>query len=217
MTKTQLRGHCQCCGREQAVTRGSMAHHGYTVQDGYFSGKCQGHKYAPIEQKRDIADMLIAQVTADAIKFRAQAEALKAGTLKPQLAKSGNRLQETIKGRVKFVDHYCPFDEAPAHFQAEEIRSDIWRTEQRARAAESWADSMTRIVNEYHGQQMRVVVVVEPEALVPGEQRIDANGRTLTYSYTRAARVHWKLTKEDGRTFNGWTGVQAWRKMPLKA
>lgn len=35
--KTQTRGICQCCGREQAVLNGTgfMSQHGYTVKNGW--------------------------------------------------------------------------------------------------------------------------------------------------------------------------------------
>ena len=34
----QIRGNCQCCGKEQAVVGGLMSKHGYTVENGWFSG-----------------------------------------------------------------------------------------------------------------------------------------------------------------------------------
>lgn len=48
--RIQLRGHCPHCTRVQAVVNGGMAHHGYTVDFGYFRGTCTGHGMAPIER-----------------------------------------------------------------------------------------------------------------------------------------------------------------------
>ena len=64
-TATQTRGHCQLCGRQQAV-RGGMSAHGYTVANGWFQGVCQGHHHKPLETDRSITDQMVIDVTAQA-------------------------------------------------------------------------------------------------------------------------------------------------------
>lgn len=52
------KGHCQCCGRVQAVrnNNGLMAKHGYTVDYGFFEGVCQGSDNLPLEVEKDLAE-----------------------------------------------------------------------------------------------------------------------------------------------------------------
>ena len=104
MTKTQTRGHCQCCGREQAVVRcGYMAHHGYEVKDGWFQGKCGGHNFPPLEVARDVADSTIASVRRDAAALRVRATALIAGEVSPATAEIYER-DATGKRSICLID-----------------------------------------------------------------------------------------------------------------
>jgi len=41
-TRLQTRGICSICGKEQAVHKNNMVHHGYTVDYGIFNGSCVG-------------------------------------------------------------------------------------------------------------------------------------------------------------------------------
>ncbi len=52
------KGHCQCCGRVQAVrnNNGLMSKHGYTVDYGFFEGVCQGSDNLPLEVEKDLAE-----------------------------------------------------------------------------------------------------------------------------------------------------------------
>ena len=52
------KGHCQCCGRVQAVrnNNGLLAKHGYTVDYGFFDGVCDGSDNLPLEVDKDLAE-----------------------------------------------------------------------------------------------------------------------------------------------------------------
>jgi hypothetical protein len=55
----QLRGHCQCCGREQAVIDGRIAVHGADL-------RCPGSQLPPLQAQREFADRTIAHVRSEA-------------------------------------------------------------------------------------------------------------------------------------------------------
>jgi hypothetical protein len=60
--RIQLRGHCQHCGRIQAVNEGGLAKHGYTVEFGWFQGTCSGAHAQPLERSRVELDGLVANL-----------------------------------------------------------------------------------------------------------------------------------------------------------
>ena len=62
MKDNQIRGHCQCCGNQQAVVSGHMSKHGYTVEHGWFQGVCTGESYKPIELERTVTNKIMAAV-----------------------------------------------------------------------------------------------------------------------------------------------------------
>lgn len=72
-------GHCQVCGRLQAVTaKGKLAKHGYTVEWGWFNGVCPGSDALPFEQSKELAVTIIANVYANIEALDAEAESLSA-------------------------------------------------------------------------------------------------------------------------------------------
>lgn len=217
--RIQHRGHCQCCGREQAVRNSSptlsrMAQHGYTVDNGYFQGVCHGHKHGPIEFDRKQADTMVAMVRNDVIRQGRYLAELKAGTATPGTARSGKRIPGPLRGRMQ--DEMVPFELAPSHHQADAVRSAVWQTEQRIRSGTQWADDMVVLINTFQGKPLRVVTIEPPPAeIVKGEQRRASVGseRVMTAQYVHGARVHWLIIKADGKKFTGWTGIAAWRKL----
>lgn len=215
-TKTQLRGICQCCGREQAVVRGKMSKHGYTVEEGWFNGVCAGNSYVPMQHSRTTADEIAQTVENDAADLRALAESLKAGKAKPAKAKSGERIRiENAKG-FPWGDEYVAFADAPKHYQDEAVRNAIWQTERRAQAGEDFVRDLRAMADEYHGKELREVVLAEAPAPVErGEKRVytreDGSTVTLTVSHREGARVYYR--NPQGR--EGWKGLAAWRCLPL--
>ncbi len=59
------RGHCQACGRVQAVDTANnlLAKHGYTVDFGYFDGVCTGSDRQPLEVDKSFAKQTIVELT----------------------------------------------------------------------------------------------------------------------------------------------------------
>jgi hypothetical protein len=59
------RGHCQACGRVQAVDTANnlLAKHGYTVDFGYFDGVCTGSDRQPLEVDKSFTEATIVRVS----------------------------------------------------------------------------------------------------------------------------------------------------------
>lgn len=94
--KTQLRGHCQCCTREQAVVNGSMAHHGYNIKYGFFNGTCPGHLHAPMEKSRAYSDKVIAEYQGRITHFEELLQALKDGNHRPSLKEKNSKKEVVV-------------------------------------------------------------------------------------------------------------------------
>lgn len=147
--KTQLRGHCQCCGRVHAATSGYVAQHGYTVRHGFFKGGCPGHRYQPMEKDRAVTDR-----AADAMDYTAKrqlrlAQRLKDGKSRPALVRVGYGIDaKTI-----------PFEEADARQQREAIKAAIYSAEAEARHLPKMAQAMRELADRVHGQPLVVVKV----------------------------------------------------------
>lgn len=216
--KTQLRGICQCCGREQAVQRGRMAKHGYTVKDGWFEGVCTGHNYLPMQQDRTIADSIVAQVREDAAVLRQRAADLQAGKKHPEQAKSGKFKMERHPrlGYLQQVDELVPFKEAPKHHQDEARREAVWKTTRRAEMGERFAADLQKMADQYHGKDLREVRAADaPDPIAIGEVRKLPRGTNGTVVGVQGARVQWITPGKDGAgCFKGWTGSRAWRQLP---
>ena len=126
MANIQYRGHCQCCGREQAVVGVFMSKHGYTVSQGWFQGVCHGDGYAPIEVSREHADWTVARVRSDVESLKVDLEDMKAGKITPKTVRGNYNIATRGYDEIAFPD-------APAYAQREAVKSLIWNTEQRIR------------------------------------------------------------------------------------
>jgi hypothetical protein len=206
-TKTQTRGICQCCGHDQAVLgTGRMSKHGYTVKDGWFNGVCSGQKHRPLQIDRTVTDHTIADVRAQCKALRERAARLESGEIDPT----------TVRGHYSITlrDYpTIPFAHGTEYQQDEARKSAVFTARRRAEIGEGFADSLTRMAADYHGQPLREVAVdAGPAPIQLGEQRQGAQ-RLLTCSEVRAGRVYWK----DSNGKRGWTGTQAWRRLPAAA
>lgn len=145
--KTQLRGHCQCCGRVQAVTNGFIAQHGYRVKQGTFMGVCTGRHDAPLEQDRARTDRWIEQWEAEAARHDADAADLSSGKKVPKKART------SVSATAEWVD----FKDAPAHMQKQSIQMCISSAQQSARQLRSHVEFMRALADSVHGKQLQVV------------------------------------------------------------
>jgi hypothetical protein len=204
MKAIQIRGNCQCCGREHAVVDGRMAKHGYTVESGWFQGVCAGKHFAPVQVTREQTDKLVAQVRVQVLEMTAKADLVASGDLKPKTI--------TRHPHSKKAMEFIPFVEATAYEQRDAIQSLEWAFRRNAEMGTSFANMMEKVADKYHGKEL-VTVAKKPAAefIMPSHQKT-VDDMTYTCTSVEGARVYYKLQKGD-KVFKGWMGSQSWRKM----
>lgn len=204
--KTQTRGICQCCGREQAVlSSGVMSKHGYKVSEhGWFVGVCSGRIHKPMQIDRTHADMTVKMVRAEVVTLRANAAKMTAHEINPASCKTND--YDSVAREYRTI----PFADGNQWQQRDARKHAVWQFTRRAEMGESFANSLEALADKYHGQALRVVPVdAGPAPVRSGDQRTGGNGRVLTAYRIDGARVYWK----DAKGYKGWTGTQAWRRM----
>lgn len=203
--RIQLRGICQCCGREQAVVNGYMSQHGYDVEQGYFRGVCPGRDFAPMQQSREQTDRIVAKLRQEAPMLVARAEEYRAGNIVPELAAEGPWYKAKM---ILFAD-------ASKYQQQAAVKEAIAACEGRARAATSIANTFERLADEYYGKPLKEEKVqAGPAPIARGDRRVGGGGFVLIAQRIERGRVYW--TSEDG-TKKSWTGTAAWRRFDTAA
>ncbi len=203
-TKAQLRGNCQCCGREQAVlaSSGTMAKHGYTVKCGWFLGVCSGHNYRPMQEDISVTRDIVATVRADVAKLMGYAADLKAGKAHPPTCKTSH-----APGAQPVA-----FTDAAPWQQRDAITAAIYETESRARAGEHFANDLEALASAMHGQPLREEKVsAGPVPILAGERRISTKRGVLTATSVVGAWVSWR----DERGLKSRMSSRAWRALEL--
>lgn len=211
-TKVQFRGHCQCCGRQQAVQKGRMSKHGYEVKDrgnyGWFQGVCSGHLHAPVEQDRKVLDEMVVVIRAEVVRLNKLADKYESGEITPDTCQTNRLDPQTRKNLVVAWADARPWE------QEAEVRSRVWGARQRASAGKSQADMMQRIADTYHGKPLTEVTKADgPAPIEDGAQKVDARGRTLTVRYVERGRVNYSYVNDAGKTFSSRTTTRAWRNL----
>jgi hypothetical protein len=142
----QLRGHCQCCGSEQAVRNGVMAHHGYTVKNGWFQGKCRGYQYAPVELRRNALDDTIEMIRDQITTLSESADMLSSPSNWPKEVK--------IYNRFKRVDEMVPLASLPEYRAREVINGIIWGYRNRIEAGKRHIEYLKVIAATYFNKPL---------------------------------------------------------------
>ena len=195
-TKTQLRGHCQCCGRQQAVLHGRMAHHGYTVDHGYFNGTCQGHDYAPIEHSREQLDEVCVEILADCRYNDFRAQRIESGEEKPLSFVVGKNI---VKARGDL-------NEYDLKYWTDILIAQLRRRAQLGRAQ---VEYMQGVANTYHGKDLiKVEPAPAPEPIPQGEKRLAERGFEMVCRYVDRGMVHWR-----GNGYKSSMSTRKWRTL----
>ena len=147
MSKIQFRGHCQLCGRIQATNARGMAKHGYTIENGWFSGTCGGSHNEPLEKDRSLLDSVIVQIRADIVRLKGEVQDLKSGKIHPKSFDFGYSFQK------KFIDWA---DMHPGQRKTAVDRT-IWALESRIRGGEGWIKDMLALAEKVLGQPLQEV------------------------------------------------------------
>ena len=164
MSKIQLRGHCQCCGNDQAVVQGRMSHHGYTVRDGWFQGICRGLNYAPVEHDRSELDRTVDLISKSVVELRKQADRIEGGDLPEKLL---------YRPSYKREAELTPVGSIPSYDRDAVVRGEVFRLRRRAEIGQAHCDYLTKIADLYHGKELiEVRPEDKPEPVRRGDKRI---------------------------------------------
>jgi hypothetical protein len=198
----QIRGNCQCCGRDQAVKNGTMAKHGYTVEHGWFNGVCSGERFAPIQVSRTQTDKIIAEILAEIPQLLAKAEQVVMGKLFPQFVVVGrydNR--KTI-----------PYADADVRDQRHACEQMVWELRNRASAGKTFTETLTSIANEYHGKPLTEVAKKEaPTPIGINEVKI-MNGCRIVSTSVYGGKVNYKPEGLD-TAWSSYVSTTKWRNL----
>jgi len=211
MKSTKTLGHCQCCGREQAVlASGNMSKHGYEVinsgHGGWFNGVCTGDHFNPMEIDRTQTDLIVRQVLREVADLNKNADDYESGKKIVSAVSIGRRM---LNG--KRVEMFIPFLVASSYYQDRETETVVYNLRSKAKQGKQWSEQMTVIVNKYHGADLKTVVKAEPAAQIQkGEKRVSKSGKIMIAKYQDGARVYFSM--EQGG-FAGWLGSRAWRSL----
>ena len=200
--RKQLRGNCQCCGRQHAVlASGRVSKHGYTVKDGWFNGVCTGEHYRPLQKDRAKTDAIVATVRAECVALEATAASYREGKAHPE------RVRRIA--RVPGADPTVAWDDAFPWEQSDGLTTAIHKIENRIRIDSSFANYLEDLAIYRHSQPLlEVEVETGPAPIQIKEVRKSQGGAILTVLSVRGPRVYW--ISESGR--KGWTGTAAWRR-----
>jgi hypothetical protein len=207
----QLRGNCQCCGREQAVVGGLMSKHGYTVENGWFSGVCEGRNFRPMQVSRVETDNIVASIRIQIPKLLALADQYESGALVPEFV-----MKKVLDTNLrKWVEVKLPFAEAHIVDQKSTVSQIVWGYKNRASAGKSFAEDLESIANKVHGTPLIEAVKKEVEPIRVGNKKTNLElGIVYTCFKIDGARVYWSATRaSDGKELRSWMGSQAWRKL----
>jgi hypothetical protein len=154
-SKIQLRGNCPCCGNDQAVVRGNMSQHGYTVENGWFNGVCSGHRYPPIQICRVQTDRVVESVRLSVKELEETVAKVDAGKVTPKTIVTGYG-----KNRTEI-----PFAQGTLTQKEEAVFSLKHSLIHRIRTGNDFAKHLEAVANKYHGQPLREIKL---DALVIG-------------------------------------------------
>jgi hypothetical protein len=209
MSKIQLRGHCQVCGRLQAATNGHVAAHGYTVELGWFSGTCSGAAHRPMEEDVTVTTRICEDIRKDCAALVATATAYRRGESHPKEWQYSRRPKAPA----------TPWEEIPEYARQGILETAAYRLERRAEIGENVAKSLEKLVAEVHGKALvEVKVEAGPAPVVIGEKRMGSNGMVLQATSIQGARVYWDGWREStcaDKPLKSWTGSAAWRRLAI--
>jgi len=209
MSKIQVRGNCQCCGRQQAIVGGLMSKHGYTVEHGWFSGVCSGNRYAPMQKSRAETDSIVANIRAEIPKLLAKAEQVENGTLFPEFVIKMFYNAETRKREEKII----PFADASEYDKRDAVKRMAWSLKSRASSGESFSNQLESIANEVHGTELVKVEKKELEPICVNDKKTNKEtGMVYTCFKVEGARIWWTTVRpSDNKVLKSWMGSQSWR------
>lgn len=164
MKASNIKGHCQACGRIQVVlsTDGLMSSHGYTVRSGYFQGVCIGHNHLPLELSRTHLDYVVAYLGREAVMHTMKAERLQSGADLPELVMQRSEPYGSIMYHSRHHENpamrgtamMTPWHNASEMEQGYQLKMDISHHQHEASLARSHAAGLLELAARVHGQTL---------------------------------------------------------------
>lgn len=187
------RGHCQACGRIQAVVvrGGLIAKHGYTVDGGYFSGTCQGSGELPLEISRAYTDTFAASCERSAEQHDDVAGRLAAGAIVPPRCSYGSKWDGTARGgRGSFVEQWKSWEESDERHRAGEVKRQMAQHAQHADFLRAHARRLRELADRVYGQE-----------LLPAEHRRELRIGDAVRAYGSLHTIKSFTTRGRGRRY----------------
>jgi hypothetical protein len=180
--RIQLRGHCPICGSVQAVTRGTMAKHGYTVQDGWFQGACPGDRFGSLETDRKPTDDMNISILKDVEGLRERLAKVQTGQIHPEKVRKSDRMID----RNVFI----PWEEAD-QYQQEKARKVLeWNISGRIKAGQQHVQAMSALAEKVHGQDHQEHKISKlPKPSIQVGDLVKVSGKEVTVSRIDIARA----------------------------
>ena len=207
----QIRGNCQCCGREQAVVGGLMSKHGYTVAHGWFQGVCSGNHHQPMQFSRVETDRIVSEIRAEIPKLLAKADQYESGAIEPEFV-TKRVLDVELR---KWVDVKIAFVDATFLEQNRAVDQIVWGLRNKARNGKDFANQLESIADKVHGKPLIEVAKKEVTPIRVGDKKVSKESNSeFTCTRVDGVRVYWSATRaSDGKEIRSWMGSQAWRKL----
>lgn len=198
----QLRGHCAHCGNQQAVTKGVIAKHGYTVDFGYFHGTCQGSRLEPMETNHKNTPAMV-----QAIMTHIGGLQRKVRNIDSFIA---NDILEYYKDGQKVSDVY---GDSPDYAKSSHRKRVMFKLTAEAEGLTGFVGSIMSVFQSVHGEPLiEVQRKAPPKPVFPGETRVHPVAGAICCDSVGGQRVYYSA-KGSGRV--RWMGIRAWRELPL--
>lgn len=151
MTKATHNGTCQRCGAQQAIKKGVLVNHGYSVLEGWFQGICSGTGHPPLEQDTGYAEETVrfcrekatelATFTADDVK-----------TLAVRIRR-GNSQYDTVQMTTEEYGTYARGNLSVSKL-ATMIENRVRQVHRQGRTLVAHADTIADLITEVFGQPL---------------------------------------------------------------
>lgn len=188
--RIQMRGHCQGCGHLQAATSGVLAHHGYTVEHGYFHGTCYGARELPLEVSRELLDRNLEGVARQCERWEDEALKLEQREIDPK-GKTVRERGPVVNGRREHVDRFIPYAELK-EWDKQTLRDhEVYMLRRNAKGLRQWADDMRALAEKVHGKPLIEIKVNDQSKVISVGDRVKVCGQEV------------EVTKIEGKTARG--------------
>lgn len=183
----QFKGHCQYCGRIQAVRNGSssIATHGYTVEQGWFSGQCDGRDQLPLESSQAYLQLSVDGWKSWAIRNLETAIEVVYGRADPETIEVVRSVP--MKGQVRTR---VPFVEATEREQRNARTVLAQRLEMEAKGLTAHIEAMQKLAARVHGQDLLPNVDLNQKAPIAAGDKVRIAGEEVTVLEVKMATVH---------------------------